>query len=121
MQWEDVKYNKSPKIALSGNAALNEDIDMFPDYCYGHKMTVVTCKREVVKLNDWSQVDYGKETNYIIQEGVYMFGGVRGSNQIEFKLSSAVYRMSLGDSLSLPVWSELETKGKPPMARFHHG
>ena len=68
-----------------------------------------------------SEPDYGSETTYILQEGVYMFGGVRGKTSDDYRLSNAVYVLKIGAVFEEPCWSELETKGKPPVARFHHG
>jgi hypothetical protein len=94
---------------------------MFPDFCYGHKMCVVTYNRTFAKLDGLGKMDYGSESHFIQYEGAYMFGGVRGAKSSEFRLSNSVFRMSFGDKQMTPKWSELETKGIAPVARYHHG
>ena len=42
--WHDVAYAKGGKIPLDPRRErFPHDSEMFPDYCYGHRMAVVTC------------------------------------------------------------------------------
>jgi len=78
-------------------------------------------KRSVCKIDEISEPDYGQEISFIRYEGIYMFGGVRGKTADISSLSDKVYLMTFGIKHEKPIWKLLETKGKPPISRFHHG
>jgi len=92
----------------------------FSNYCYGHKMTVITYKRKFVRMDALGEMDYGKAAHYIKHEGVYMLGGVFGKNASEQRLNDKIYIYPLGVHSSQQKWYEVETTGKIPEGRFHH-
>jgi hypothetical protein len=60
-------------------------------------MVVITYEREIISLKEMSEPNYGTERRLILEEGVYMFGGLRGETSNEMRTSSNVYVMKLGN------------------------
>lgn len=97
LEWKDVNLNYNPKhdhhkslLKLDGTYGPST-IDMNTEYVYGHKMTIVSHKREFLKVNELGQFDYDEAPFYIKHEGVYMFGGVFGKSANNPKLSSKTF------------------------------
>ena len=121
LEWKDVPYRKGTKLCLDSTSNHTCVDGGFPNFVHAHQMVVVTySSREYVRLDALGEMDYGVERNYIRNEGVYMFGGITGETASESELLDTLYIMQIQKDAS-PIWREVETKGKPPEARFHHG
>lgn len=125
LQWEEVPYKIGPKLLIDKfctSQVESSPENRFASHCYGHKCVLVAYDRETLSLRKQSSPNYGNEKRMLLYEGVYLFGGVRGSTSEDSHVSSCVYLMKVGDPSCSPVtWQEVETKGCPPEGRFHHG
>ena len=103
LEWKSQPYERGAPQLLNPAVPLEDDLG-FPEYCYGHRMVVIAYKRAICKLDELSKPDFGNEESFIRQEGVYMFGGVRGMTSNQAHLSSNVYVMTIGVKHSHPKW-----------------
>ena len=75
-------------------------------------------ERETLHLERISEIQWDQVTQEICSEGIFVFGGVKEEEPNPKISDNKLYKLSIGSEVH--SWSQVQTNGSQPQARYQH-